>query len=672
VLHEPFVWVSPRLRADSPSGQRVSELLNAGRVAGLRGLAQRSGIAVVLHTDGSIACAVVTSPNALLCWQRAVLSPGIVPRFAGPQGGRRSVRNTLAEVVREFGMNGSEVNLHVVAQLVDGSIPPTPDPLWCPLVIRQPLCDHLAANVASTHPTITHPLYTAGGALSQLLATPQDARSGAPSFDANAATWSVPPAPPLVDADAGGLRRWLNASVTPGPFPISRLLADVHRRRTDLRETFVDLRQEHHRIGLWRWAAAFGADEVEGAFLPAWATTSATPLPIYRHQSKNLPTSQPRIQATRVVGFLDATLGLGEAARLLVRDLERSGQSIDTFTYEHTAAPKCGWTDRFRPGQPPADIEILCLNGDQLIRWSRVEPETSSTPYRIGLWFAETPDLSPAMAKGFDYVNEVWVTSPYTYDAVSAAAPARVAVRLVPLGCPSVSSSTKSGSVMAKHALSSQVSVLRGAENRQWCGFSFDLSSRLSRKNPLGLIEAWKLATVPATIQQPLLILKTFNGELHPQSLALLQRQIEDFDNVVLIDRPWSTDLHRHFLSSLDAYVSLHRAEGYGLVLLEAMALGVPVIATGATGNLAFMSPTNSWLVPAEPMQVTDETGHYGTTTLFEPNISAAASCLVEVLRGGSTVDEQVAQARRDVAGLADGSVPAAWMQRRLSEIRYR
>ena len=46
-----------------------------------------------------------------------------------------------------------------------------------------------------------------------------------------------------------------------------------------------------------------------------------------------------------------------------------------------------------------------------------------------------------------------------------------------------------------------------------------------------------------------------------------------------------------------DCYVSLHRAEGFGLTLAEAMALGKPVIATGFSGNTDFMTPANSYLV---------------------------------------------------------------------------
>ena len=46
-----------------------------------------------------------------------------------------------------------------------------------------------------------------------------------------------------------------------------------------------------------------------------------------------------------------------------------------------------------------------------------------------------------------------------------------------------------------------------------------------------------------------------------------------------------------------DCYVSLHRSEGLGLTMAEAMALGKPVIATGYSGNLHFMTPENSYLV---------------------------------------------------------------------------
>ncbi len=124
-------------------------------------------------------------------------------------------------------------------------------------------------------------------------------------------------------------------------------------------------------------------------------------------------------------------------------------------------------------------------------------------------------------------------------------------------------------------------------------------------------------------------------------------------------------------MASLDVYASLHRGEGYGLLLLEAMALGIPVVATGATGNLAFMDDTTAWLVPARPVTLAETVESYPAgTTWFEPDLDAAAVVLREVLGGGPAVDARARRGRDSVRALIDGSAATEWLTRRFATIR--
>ena len=50
-------------------------------------------------------------------------------------------------------------------------------------------------------------------------------------------------------------------------------------------------------------------------------------------------------------------------------------------------------------------------------------------------------------------------------------------------------------------------------------------------------------------------------------------------------------------MNKADCYISLHRSEGFGLTIAEAMALGKPVITTAYSGNLDFTHVNNSFLV---------------------------------------------------------------------------
>jgi glycosyltransferase involved in cell wall biosynthesis len=95
-------------------------------------------------------------------------------------------------------------------------------------------------------------------------------------------------------------------------------------------------------------------------------------------------------------------------------------------------------------------------------------------------------------------------------------------------------------------------------------------------------------------------------------------------------------DFDRHqmqgLLSVVDSYISLHRAEGLGLLMAESMYLGKPVIATGYSGNMVFMNTQNSCLVSYELIPVAkggyiESEGQYWA----EPNIEEAASYMMKI-----------------------------------------
>jgi glycosyltransferase involved in cell wall biosynthesis len=79
-------------------------------------------------------------------------------------------------------------------------------------------------------------------------------------------------------------------------------------------------------------------------------------------------------------------------------------------------------------------------------------------------------------------------------------------------------------------------------------------------------------------------------------------------------------------------YISLHRSEGYGLTLAEAMSLGKPVIATAYSGNMDFMNESNSVLVPYELVPVGDDAYPYQNDSLWaQPDIAFAARAVREL-----------------------------------------
>ena len=180
---------------------------------------------------------------------------------------------------------------------------------------------------------------------------------------------------------------------------------------------------------------------------------------------------------------------------------------------------------------------------------------------------------------GFRRVNEVWVPSAFVQDAVSKKSPVPV--------------------LRMPHAIHFNASA-DGA--RQRFGLPddrflfltmYDFSSIQERKNPAAALDAFNRAFSRGEARATLVI-KTQNADFHPQDLAMLRERLSGRRDVVWINETLSRQDVYDLLASCDALVSLHRSEGFGLGLAEAMFLGKPVVATNWSGNTDFMRPDNS------------------------------------------------------------------------------
>ena len=122
--------------------------------------------------------------------------------------------------------------------------------------------------------------------------------------------------------------------------------------------------------------------------------------------------------------------------------------------------------------------------------------------------------------------------------------------------------------------------------------------------------------------------------------------------------------------SLADCYVSLHRSEGLGLTITEALSLGVPVIATGYSGNLDFMDEWNTWRVPCSMAQVGSGAGGYPKDALWaEPDLDEAARMMREVFENPSAAKAKAAKARDHVLNAFSVEAAGTRMRQRLEDI---
>ena len=164
--------------------------------------------------------------------------------------------------------------------------------------------------------------------------------------------------------------------------------------------------------------------------------------------------------------------------------------------------------------------------------------------------------------------------------------------------------------------------------------FVFDWHSTVERKNPHGLIEAFRSAFEPNSGAS--LLIKSIQGIDFPAEYEQLAIAASRHPNIHLIDRhvPWREK--NAMIAGCDCYVSLHRSEGFGLTLAEAMWFEKPAIATAYGGNLEFMTSENSRLVSYAMVPVGEKTAaatagtaHYPADAMWaDPDVGSAADAM--------------------------------------------
>lgn len=197
--------------------------------------------------------------------------------------------------------------------------------------------------------------------------------------------------------------------------------------------------------------------------------------------------------------------------------------------------------------------------------------------------------------------------------------------------------------------------------------FVFHMTSVMDRKNPLGLIAAFRQAFPEGT--GPRLIIKTAFGDQHPAELDRLQAAAHGAA-ITIIDRVSSRDETLSLMACADAYVSLHRSEGLGLTMAEAMLLGRPVVATRFSGNLDFMNDENSLLVDCDLVTIEKDIAPYRAgQTWAEPNVTHAAHLMRKLYDDPEWGRKLGARAKIDLEHRLCSNVTGQKMVQRLAEI---
>ena len=321
-----------------------------------------------------------------------------------------------------------------------------------------------------------------------------------------------------------------------------------------------------------------------------------------------------------LVGYLQRQLGIGHIARRLASLLTDNGVPTSSIAFGASASP-------VSPASIPLAQRIEFTNtiavvaADQLPLLGRLHPEIIGSSERlIAYCFWELETLSQPTAAGAGLADEIWVATRFVEDAFGGHG---VPVRRVPIPIERpVQSDRDPATFLPFHD--------RG--DRLVFGVVFDHFSVMERKNPLAAITAFSKAF--ARDSGPLLIVKTLNARMCAAAHQRLIDAAADRPDIAIWDEQLSGPDQFAFMASFDVLVSLHRSEGLGLHLAEAMWMGVPVIATGYSGNMDFMDEDCAQLVGYSMTSVSGGDGIYPDGARWaEPDIDHAAELMARMAR---------------------------------------
>jgi glycosyltransferase involved in cell wall biosynthesis len=370
----------------------------------------------------------------------------------------------------------------------------------------------------------------------------------------------------------------------------------------------------------------------------------------------------PAIPGVNVVGFVggergqgtSVRLGLGEVVRRLVAALEHAQIPHTVIPYRPSEAEDDRDTLRIRAVY---DTNLICLNADYLGAFlADAGPGFFAGKTSVGFWFWETSRFRLDPRTPLACLDEVWVASSYVRDAVAAELDIPVYVAPLPMETPAVVAPRRADVGLPEGYLFL---------------FVFNFVSGL-RKNPRAVLEGFMRAFRPG--EGPVLVLKGVNGrQRKPRLLAELERAAQERPDVVVIDHYASSEETRAIVASCDCYVSLHRSEGLGLTIAEAIAYGKPVIATGYSGNLDFMDEGSSYLVPYRPSPIPPDWWAYVPGAEWaEPDVLAAANLMRRVWEDPEDARARGEQARDHLLEHFTLERSADFVSARLAELRAR
>lgn len=313
-----------------------------------------------------------------------------------------------------------------------------------------------------------------------------------------------------------------------------------------------------------------------------------------------------------LIGLVRAEMGLGQSCRLLASELEESGMAYSLYDFQlgsqllrtgdHT------WDEKIADDFP-YNINLIHINPDEMmLMYNRLEQERWNKRYNIAFWLWELEEIPEHWKRFFPMLDEIWTPSEF------------------------ISKSLRKVTELPVHTMPYCVEAVTDPKyDRKHFGLPedkflflvmYDSNSTIERKNPTGAIRAFRKAF--KNNPDVGIVVKVNNAK--ERDMSHLNHMLRGCENVYYITETLSKMEVNSLVKDVDVFVSLHRAEGFGLVMAEAMIVGTPVIATNWSSNTEFMSSEVACMVDCGFIELEKDSPPYKKGSVWaDPDVVQAA-----------------------------------------------
>lgn len=398
-------------------------------------------------------------------------------------------------------------------------------------------------------------------------------------------------------------RKWLAQRLTntPGRVPLPRVGLLLWKQRPELRQAF-NLNEDQGWAALTRWVQDNRHSDPALRWL--WEAPVAE-----RRAARGKRKPKQRPFGLNLIGFAFGELGIGEDLRMAVAACEAAGIPFTVLNIHagdglrQADQALAGFIDAAAVSadqQAPYAINLFCLTGFDTGRVFLERGEALfNARYNIGWWPWELPVWPRDWPMAFQLVDEVWAATEFTramYEQALEQARGTLGSHKVPVTRMPLPATVARVTPRSRQQLGLP-------EDKFLFLYVFDFNSYLARKNPFAAVAAFRKAFPPRD-RDVGLVLKTMNGDPdHPVWRDFLRECAKD-QRIIVLDTTMERGEVLGLIQCCDAYVSLHRSEGFGRTLAEAMLFGKPVVATDFSGNVDFLKKSLGFPVQWSRMPV--------------------------------------------------------------------